>query len=333
MCCKFFGEWTCIEKNSNTFAEQGNVCPCQMLFGIVACIEPPEKSLAATDDFSLISSSESVEKFECSELSLQEATEFMLIPCVCDMLALLTHHEHGDKLTSYDPALLCFSVCPSRAFCDVSFKHVGQYCSDSTMLLVESGLRLRKFKKSASEFFRQSGATLMSLNASSCLFVGDESMLNLLRQSSGVSECSASAATIQCLCLDGCLHLTSSFMSKLSSLPCIVGLECLVLPSFEQSSVLMGNFTETMQQKVTSQFATPLSFDDFSKKMRLQPENHDVVDQLGYRSVQIVDPSLKFISECSPNLSDALQALLLTGKREDTYRLVFAFVHACAKHK
>jgi hypothetical protein len=34
---------------------------------------------------------------------------------------------------------------------------------------------------------------------------------------------------------------------------------------------------------------------------------------------------LKFISEFSPHLPDALQALLLTGKRDDAYRLVFVF--------
>jgi hypothetical protein len=321
LCCKFFGEWACIEK-MNIPLDKGTdaYCPCQMLFGIVACSELPVHGFSS--DNSILIGSTNADSFEQAELSIQEASDHLLMPCMCDMMALLTHHEHGDKLTSYDPALLCYCICPSRAFCDVSFKHLGQYCSDSTLLLVESGLRCRKFKKCVSEDIQNFGATLMSLNASSCLFVRDQSMLNLISQSSGRVECATPAGKLQCLCLDGCLFLTSSFTSKLSSLQCVSNLECLVLPSFEQSSVLMGNFVETMQQKVAHRFETPFAFDEFKRQMRSQPEKHDVVDLLGHRSVQIIDPSLIYIANCSPSLSDALQTLLLKGCREDAYRSV-----------
>jgi hypothetical protein len=324
MCCKFFGEWACIEK-LNSFSEEtaGDCCPCQLLFGIVACSELAADASHETNDLVPSSASE-IAAPEGAALSVQELTEFILMPCMCDMLSMLNHHEHGDKHSSYDPALLCFCMCPSRAFCDVSFKHVGQYCSDSTMLLVESGLLCRKFK-SAREGFRPSRAVIMSLNASACLFIRDQSILNLLSSSSRESGGSTSDMVfLQCLCLDGCLNLTSSFMSKLSLLPCIGGLECLVLPSFEQSSVLMGNMTEVLQQKVKFRFHTPFAFDDFVKQMKLPPEQHNVADHLGYRSVQYFDPSLKHISNCAPALSDSLQTMLLSGQRQDAYRSAFA---------
>jgi hypothetical protein len=328
MCCKFFGEWACIEKTTS-FSENmaTDCCPCQLLFGIVACSEFVANESPETSDVILSSTLEIIEP-ESAAPYVEELAEFALMPCMCDMLSMLNHHEHGDKHSSYDPALLCFCMCPSRAYCDVSFKHVGQYCSDSTMLLVESGLHCRKFK-SAREGFRLSRANIMSLNVSACLFIGDQSVLKLLSQSSLQCDSAASElASLQCLCLDGCLNLTSSFMSKLSLLPCIGGLECLVLPSFEQSSVLMSNMTEIMQQKVKFRFETVFAFDDFVRQMKLQTEQHDVVDQLGHRSVQIVDPSLQFVSECTPVLSDSLQTMLLRGYREDEYRSVLAH-HDC----
>jgi hypothetical protein len=293
-----------------------------LLFGIVACNDlGTTKELVATDNAILSSAPENVEVPNVS-LSVQELSEHTLLPCMCDMLTMLTHHEHGDKHSSYDPALLCFCLCPSRAFCDVSFKHAGQYCSDSTVLLVEHGLRCLKVK-TRSEGFRYSGAKIMSLNASSCLFVGDQSVLKLLGQCPDESERTESNRPLQCLCLDGCLNLTSSFMSKLSMLQCVSGLECLVLPAFEQSSVLMGNMAEVMQQKVKFCFKTPFHFDDFIRKMKLQPEHHNVVDLLGYRSVKIVDPTLQYVSTCVPALSDSLQMMLMNGYREDAYRSVF----------
>jgi len=78
-----------------------------------------------------------------------------------------------------------------------------------------------------------------------------------------------------------------------------------------------------MQQKLKFQLESPLTFDEFSKCMKFKPETRNVIDQLGYRSVEIIDPSLEYISKCGPDLSDALQVLLLRGRREDAYRCVF----------
>ncbi len=324
LCCKFFGEWANIEKSSSLSEESsGGCCPCQLLYGIVACNDLPTDS-PSTDTAILSRSLEDIET-QSAELSLQELSKHLLLPCMCDMLALFTHHAHGDKFTSYDPALLCFGLCPSRAFCDVSFLHLGQYCSDSTMLLAESSLGLRKFKKisNTGSCIVASRAKLLSLNASSCMFIGDKSLLALLSQSLDQSQSKAADGSLKCLCIDGCLSLTRSFMSELSLLPCVSGLEVLVMPSFDQNSVLMGDFTQVMQQKLKFQLESPLTFDEFSKCMKFKPETRNVIDQLGYRSVEIIDPSLEYISKCGPDLSDALQALLLRGRREDAYRCVF----------
>ena len=319
LCCKFFGEWSMIEK-SNSLSEDAAYCPCQMLYGIVGCFVDVPTDIP-TDTADLSSSSENIEP-QSKELSVQELSEHLLLPCMCNMLTMLTHHAHLDKLTSYDPALLCFAVCPSRAFCDVSFLGLGQYCSDSTMLLVESGLRCRQFKRGsrAGCIIAVAGATMISLNVSSCMFIGDKSLLKLLSQSSDKSHSETSCGTLKCLCIDGCLTLTRSFMSDLSLLTCASGLEILVLPAFDQSSVLMGDFTQVMQQKLKSRFESPATFDEFAKSMKFQPETR----QLGYERQEIFDPSLEYISKCAPSLSDS--SLLLRGYREDAYRFVLNFM-------
>ena len=112
-------------------------------------------------------------------------------------------------------------------------------------------------------------------------------------------------------------------MSDLSLLTCASGLEILVLPSFDQSSVLMGDFTQVMQQKLKSRFESPATFDEFAKSMKFQPETRKV-DQLGYERQEIFDPSLEYISKCAPSLSDS--SLLLRGYREDAYRFVLNFM-------
>jgi hypothetical protein len=292
-----------------------------MLYGVTACSDLLQDARFPSDDSAPKQLSPENSQTQAAELSIQTASQHMLFPCMCGALALLSHHENGDKLTSYDPALLCFCLCPSRAYCDVSFKHVGQYCSDSTMLLVDSALRCRKVRRSSSLVQIHSPATLMSLNASSCMFVGDLSMLRLISQSSDKSLGAASAAGLQCLSVEGCLSLTESFMLKLSSLQCIRHLQCLVLPSFEQSSVLMGNFTGMMQQKMLLHFESASTFDEYVKKMKLQPVTREAVDQLGHRRTETIDPSLLHLSQCEPTLSHGLQSMLLNGCRQDAYRL------------